>query len=630
MIIADKPCRDVYPFEGRLADTRLCVRACFLAFISILAVLSAYPVLAQTRSSSLFLQSTEETKGSYGLVTRNNNQLLTASVPKVIRLFNVVEKQFESVFYTLTEVSSFPLDLTVIPRNPARDVPGGIAISSFLDGRVITVLNDGSIYQSNMEAFQVLPETGLYKATFGPSLLGVDGIAYRCQDDRLYVAGFDPYNLYQLDWQGSFPRPIPLLPFLPEGRWLNSFDFGPDGLLYAPDVVHGQIVVIDVTTGIVTPLVQNIDKPAAVKVDRDGIVYFIGRRTGDVYRHNPFTGESLLLATLPPGLDNLTLDRSGDKLYVTNNQNQLFEIDIATRETEILFDSPVAQMWDFAYDSDRRSLHVTDLASIKEFNADEATLESHFVFADLDSGLTNLNFHATSLTLDTSQEGKIILTDMFLGNILVLNRADYSIHDQTLTGDYTGLWYKQPSSTVRVENNDGEYYLAASLLDGTIVKISHNGGIESRNIVVESFASGLDAPTKLKIHQGYVYIVELGQTSKGLANNGKISRISLANPRIKEVLVSNLAEPQGLDIVDDVMYFIESKTKRLLKASALHPDTAQMVEENLDLSSDLFVSQLTPVAQSTPPAAVAVPPQAEKIYVIETQPNAIRLFEEKD
>ncbi|MDX1837137.1 hypothetical protein DIZ81_07220 [Legionella taurinensis] len=631
MIIADKPCSDVTPFfVSRPANKGLRLRGCLLVFTSLLAAWPVHQATAHARSTSLFLQSTEETKGSYGLTTRNNNQLLTASAPKVIRLFNVIEKQFEGVFYTLSEVSSFPLDLTIIPPNPSRDVPGGIAISSFLDGRVITVLTNGSVIQSNMEAFQLLPETGLYKATFGPSLLGVDGIAYRRQNDRLYVAGFDPYNLYELDWRGSLPRPIPLLPFLPEGRWLNSFQFGPDGLLYAPDVVHGQIVVINVETGVVTPLVENIDKPAAVKVDRDGRVYFIGRRTGHVYRHNPLSDETVLLATLPPGLDNLTLDRSGDKVYVSNNQNQIFEIDVATRATEILFDSPVAQMWDFAYDSDRRSLYVTDLASVKEFNAQDASLESRFVFSDFNSGLTNLNFHATSLTLDAREEGKIILTDMFLGNILVLNRADYSIHDQTLTGDYTGLWYKQPSSTVRVENNGGEYYLAASLLDGTIVKIFHNGGIESSNVVVESFASGLDAPTKLKIYQGYVYVVELGQTTAGMANSGKISRISLANPRVKEVLVGNLSEPQGLDIVDDVMYFIESKTKRLLKASALNPGTAEVVEENLDLSNDLFVSQLTPVAQATPPAAVAVPPQAEKLFVMETQPNAIRLFEEED
>ena len=536
---------------------------------------------------------------------------------------------------------SLPDDLAIIPANPQLGIPGGFAQGGFLDGRIWTVLDDGAVIQSNLGTFTPYTGTGIYPASYNAALQGLNPITYRKSNDRLYASGFDPYNLYVIDWRGSIPQPVPLLPFLPEGRGLNGFQFGPDEL-YSPDAIHGQILQIDADSGIVTPIVSNILTPIAVKVDSKGNVYFNDRGTGYVYKYNPQTHQTNILAKLRPALDNLVISLDEKSLYVTNNENEIIKVNADTGINKTLYTAPFQQVWDLKFDPDTNSIFVADFSSVKQFNANNGKLKRESNFSAISSGVASTGSTASSINVESGPNAKIVVTDVTLGNVVVLNKADLSPYDTTLTSNNTNLAFKQPMSGVHVNDPVKEYYLVTNTVDGTIVKISHNGDINSNNIVTQTVVTGLNAPVKLQINNDFLYIVELGQAYLGIPKTGRISRIplsalqassvmtnQLSNP---QVLVDNLDNPNGLDIINGKMYFVEAGRKRLLKADATTPGNPTVVENGLKLQQDIIVSQFNPVAQINPPSAVTMRLgyNGLKAYINETKPNAIASFSDCD
>lgn len=570
---------------------------------------------------NIFIQSTQKIKGFGGVVVKPNGELLVSALPKNVRRFDPFTQQFEGNAYKLEDYS-FSDDIALIPRDDSRGIIGGFSLSCFLDGRIPTVLSDGTVIQSNTGDFFVSPETGVFEATFNPELLGVNPITYRSSNDRLYVQAFDPTYIFKLDWRGSVPEAIALS--TPSA--LNGFQFGPDDQLYAPDVGNNQIVKIDADTGAVTPIVGNLDTPIALKVDSDGILYFVERRSGKVYKYNPVTDTLILLATVEPALDNLAVNSELGKLYVTNDQNKIFEVDTDTGATQILFESPIVQPWELAYDSESNSLYVADFGSLKQFNANNAELQRHLIIDSSTSGLGGTG-SVSGLTVEQGANAKIVMTDLTLGNIMVINKSDFSVYDILSTFE-TGLFGKQPQSTVRVTGGTpSEFYLTTNTVDGSILKIYHSNG----GLVTETYFSDLNCPVKLKLHDGYLYIVEAGQLLQGIPDTGRISRLPLSNPtpQALEVLVDNLDNPQGLDIYGNKMFFVEVGSKKLLRASANGPSTPHALHHGLKLSSDIVISLFNPVP-IFPFVGVAIKNDGSKIFVNQSKPDNIIRFDNDD
>lgn len=152
---------------------------------------------------------------------------------------------------------------------------------------------------------------------------GVNPIAFT-PDGRMFVAlAFMGDNLYELDpnlvnapqllWSGSGIPPWP--------DQLNGFDFGPDGLLYAPRPFMGQVVRFDVNADPVTMEVVTAGFPAAsVEFDSAGNLYANLPVTGEVVRIDTETGTTTHVAWLNPNTDNMTID-DRDRLYVSNSQD---------------------------------------------------------------------------------------------------------------------------------------------------------------------------------------------------------------------------------------------------------------------------------------------------------------------
>lgn len=566
----------------------------------------------QAASSSVFIQSTQSIKGFGGLATANNGKLFVCGQPKNLRIFNPVSGLFEGNQYILTDYS-FSDDVAVIPTNIGAGIPGGLALASFLDGRIPTVLNNSTVVQSNAGLFTVVPTTGIFMATENAELLGIDPLTYRISNDRLYAQGFDPTVIYRVDWRGSVPAPVTLS--VPTA--LNAFQFGPNDLLYAPDVPNNKIVSIDADTGVVTDVVLNIPTPIAVKVDSTGILYFIGRRTGNVYRYNIGTTTLTTLATLEPALDNLTLNEAIRKLYVSNDENKIFEVDMDTGANRILFQSPIVQPWDIAFDPETTSLYVADFGSIKQFNSNNAMLQRILILDTTTSGLEGQG-QASGITVEEGPNAKIVITDITLGNIMVINKSDFAVYDILSTFE-TGLFEKQPFSTVRVTNGTpNEYYLSTNAVDGTILKIYRVAGV----ITTETFFSGLHSPVKLKLNGDYLYVVEAGRLNEGIPNSGRISRILLNNPTSQEILVDNLSNPQGFDIFEDTIAFAEVGTGKLFSASAIAPSTPTQIFSGLSFSNDLLISQFNPIPID-PFAGIAIGKHGKTVYVNQTQPDNI-------
>jgi sugar lactone lactonase YvrE len=190
---------------------------------------------------------------------------------------------------------------------------------------------DGSLYWTSFftgEVGRLSPEgvkTGQFVAP------GVNPITFS-DDGRLFVAlDFLGDGLYEIDPElADPPRPIiaskPANPF-PLG-FLNGFDFGPDGRLYGPIWLLGMVVSLDVDSCNPIPtdspwtdcdirvVPAGFDAPAAAKFDSQGNLHVVDQ-SGDLFQVDTDTGDTTLIVTLQPGLDNLAFD-SNDRLFVAN------------------------------------------------------------------------------------------------------------------------------------------------------------------------------------------------------------------------------------------------------------------------------------------------------------------------
>jgi sugar lactone lactonase YvrE len=187
----------------------------------------------------------------------------------------------------------------------------------------VTIGPDGSLYWTDIlegKVGRLAPDGTVTRQFVG---LGVNPITFSA-DGRLFVAlAIMPYGqtLFELDptlvadptpiWNpGAFPLQ------------LNGFDFGPDGLLYAPQPYLGRIVRLDLSADPIDPQVvaTGLEFPTAVKFDSRGRLFAVASAAdGQVFRIDVATGQTHLVSTVPTGLsgmDNLAFGPR-DELYAT-------------------------------------------------------------------------------------------------------------------------------------------------------------------------------------------------------------------------------------------------------------------------------------------------------------------------
>jgi len=204
----------------------------------------------------------------------------------------------------------------VAPDDVAFDALGDLYVTEYYDGRVSVRGRDGGI--------RVLRD----------DVPGANGITFhrgRLFIDECRIGG----RLLELDPNGGAPRV--LLEDLPMP---NAMEVGPDGRLYYPLLGTNDIWRIDPDGGEPERVAGDLGVPDAVKFDAEGYIVSTQVATGEVLRIDPRSGDRTVLATLAPGLDNLTF--VGDRLFVSGFTGQITEILGGGRTREVL---PSGMTW---------------------------------------------------------------------------------------------------------------------------------------------------------------------------------------------------------------------------------------------------------------------------------------------
>lgn len=126
-------------------------------------------------------------------------------------------------------------------------------------------------------------------------------------------------RILELSLHGGAPRVLVENVPLP-----NAMEVGPDGMLYFPVMGTNEIWRVDPAGGAPQVVARDLGVPDAVKFDSGGFIVSTQVASGQVLRINPATGERVVLATIAPGLDNLTF--VGERLFVSSISGQINEI----------------------------------------------------------------------------------------------------------------------------------------------------------------------------------------------------------------------------------------------------------------------------------------------------------------
>jgi outer membrane protein assembly factor BamB len=187
------------------------------------------------------------------------------------------------------------------------------------------IADDGTIYWTEILTGFVgmLKPDGTFMREFVGQ--GVNPITMS-DDGRLFVGRlFFGSGLYELDadFEGD--------PVLLDGSLnINSFDFGPDGHLYAPAQFTGEIVKIDVDAPVPvgsTTIATGFRAPTAAKFNSLGELHVGDLAEGQVFKLDLNTGDREVLIDIEGTIDNIAFG-ADDRLYAAaGSDNQIVRYD---------------------------------------------------------------------------------------------------------------------------------------------------------------------------------------------------------------------------------------------------------------------------------------------------------------
>jgi sugar lactone lactonase YvrE len=171
---------------------------------------------------------------------------------------------------------------------------------------------DGSMYITDLVPGRVWrrhPDTTFTLVTDQVRL--PNGIA--CVGDRLFVNEMIPGGrLLELREDG----PVVLTGGLAMG---NAMQLGPDGHLYYPHMMTGEVFRIPPDGGAPELVAENVHEPVAVRFDRAGVLLVLSRGVAGIVTRVDLhgTGTESLITSGIPGLDNAAFD-DGNRMFVSS------------------------------------------------------------------------------------------------------------------------------------------------------------------------------------------------------------------------------------------------------------------------------------------------------------------------
>ncbi|MDJ0597716.1 MAG: PQQ-binding-like beta-propeller repeat protein [Crocosphaera sp.] len=412
------------------------------------------------------------------------------------------------------------------------------------------------------------------------------------EDGRIFVAQtLTPFGngLFELDPTQS--PPLTLINNNP--GFLNSFDFGPDGLLYSPLQLAEAVVKIDVDTGTVQPVAGGFSVVTSVKFNSSGELFALDNIEGDVVRVDPVTGAKEVVVSLPGGLDTMAFS-SDDLLYVTNHvEGAIYEVNTDTGETrQILESGGLAFPLGIAAFDDK--LYVADTYSYRVLDRETGVIEN--------TALSRIQF-----PLNTSVNEDHILTSSWLsGRVQRLDRTTLSV-----LNDYEG--FSLPYDAVELA--DGSILVADCLVDagqvtpifGQVTQILDVAGTQR-----DTVASDLLCPTGLAVVDENTVLV-----SESLGN--RLSSIDLSTGAV-DVIATGLLQPEGIAYHEDGIVVVAEVGTQSLKAINLN--TGKIRTLATDLPIGLPNAPGTPI----PYGMTGVTLIDDTVYLAGDADNSIRTF----
>ncbi|MFB4298659.1 SMP-30/gluconolactonase/LRE family protein [Actinomadura sp. NTSP31] len=328
-------------------------------------------------------------------------------------------------------------------------------------------------------------------------------------------------RLMELDLDGGAPRV--LLENLPMP---NAMEVGPDGKLYYPTLGGNDIWRIDPDGGEPERVAGDLGVPDAVKFDSQGRIVSTQVGSGEVLRIDPRSGERTVLATIAPGLDNLTF--VGDRLFVSGFTGQITEILGGGRTRAVL---PEGLTWplDLTVDDDG-VLYVADGTYFHRYSPGSGLQMLGMLFSP---GWPGYIRGATAVG-----DGAFVVTT---SNGQIARWTPGSGENQVLAGE------TEPFDRLYgVAVAPGGDVVAAELGTGRVVSV--RGG------EVTTLAAGLDRPMG----------VAFGADGTCLVSESGAGRVVSAAGSNVETVVDGLDTPQGIVVRGGTLFVLDAGAKTLI------------------------------------------------------------------
>ncbi|MBW0012505.1 SMP-30/gluconolactonase/LRE family protein [Mycobacterium sp.] len=389
----------------------------------------------------------------------------------------------------------------VAPDDVAFDPSGNLYATEVMDGRVSALDAAGHV--------RVLRD----------DVASANGITFH--RGRLFVGECrEGGRLLELDLAGGPPRV--LLEGVP---FPNAMEVGPDGLLYFPVMGANEIWRINPEGGEGQRVAADLGVPDAVKFDSSGRLVSTQLHSGQVLRIDPRNGERTVLATLDPGLDNLTF--VGRRLLVSSFTGKITEVLPGGQARTVL---PAGLNWplDLAVGADG-SLYIAD--------------GTYFYVSPPMTG----SLRTVGMLFSPGYPG-------FLRGVTCAGAGEFVV--TTSNGQVARYVPEHNQSDVLAEGFD-QLYGVAIAPGGTIVVaelgagrvLSIRPGPSGPN--VEVLASGLGDPVGVAIApDGACLVTE--------AAAGRLVKVGTGT------MLDGLQRPQGVLVLDEQLYVVDAGAKELV------------------------------------------------------------------
>ncbi len=394
-------------------------------------------------------------------------------------------------------------------------------------------------------------ETGNF-ATIAFGIPAVDPIA-QDKSGRIFIGqslSLLNTGLYEIDPTGLTPPRLIL-----NQPGLNAFDFGSDGLLYSPVQFTGEIIKINVDTGVTERVASGLGSPIAVKFNSFGLLFALDTATGQVLKINTTTGQSQLIAQLQPGLDNLAFG-PGDLLYVSNYvDSDINEVNTETGTVRKVVESGglTAPGGIAVYGN---SLYVADTNSYRVLDRKTGVIQQ-----TVRSIVTPVQ---NPLTVSVNEQNAIV-SSWFASVVQRLNRETGAV-----LNTYTG--FGVPYDAVELSNGS---ILVADCALGQLIQIMDEAGTNRRTVT-----GGLSCPTGLALVNGSSVLV-----TEFLGN--QLSRIDLRTG-LRTVIATDLSSPEGVAYHRDGIAVVAETGTQSVRAIDINTGKSLILKENLPIGLSGF------------------------------------------